>query len=182
MIGFIDARREHHGVEPMWERLPLAVSTYHEHKARESDPDKDCPRACRDRYQKAEIQRLWNDDKQVYGTRKVWRQRESFVIAPCTVERLMKALGIQGLGRGGGTRRTTIPDDSQNRPSDRVNRRFSGARANPLWVVAITFVASWSGFVYVAFVIDLLSRYIVGWRISRTMWTQLVLDPCYLGS
>ena len=118
MIAFIDAQREDHGIEPICKQLPMSVSTYYEHKARESDPDREPNRSIRDRHDKMEIQRVWEDNKRVYGVRKVWKQmnREGFIIARCTVERLMKALEIQGVTRGGARRRTTIPDDAQDRP------------------------------------------------------------------
>jgi transposase InsO family protein len=178
MIAFIDKNRKRHGVEPICKQLPIAVSTYYDHKDRESDPDKESNRSQRDRHQKVEIQRVWDDNLHVYGARKVWLQlrREGFVIARCTVERLMSELEIQGVTRGGAKRRTTIPDDRQDRPSDLVKRQFVAQRPNQLWVADITFVATWSGFVYVAFVIDVFSRYIVGWRVSRSMQTDLVLD------
>ena len=178
MIAFIDEQKAEHGVEPICKQLPIAVSTYYEHKEGQSDPDKESNRSIRDRLHKAEIQRVWADNLQVYGARKVWKQmhREGFAIARCTVERLMKDLGIQGVTRGGAKRRTTIPDDNLDRPSDLVKRQFVADRPNQLWVADITFVATWSGFVYVAFVIDVFSRYIVGWRVSRSMQTPLVLD------
>ena len=178
MIAFIDAQRGNHGVEPICKQLPMSVSSYYEHKARESDPDKESNRSIRDRHHKAEIQRVWEDNMRVYGARKIWKQltREGFVIARCTVERLMKALDIQGVTRGGAKRRTTIPDERQDRPSDLVNRRFEADRPNQLWVADITYVATWTGVVYVAFVVDVFSRYIVGWRVSRSMKTELVLD------
>jgi len=178
MIAFIDEQRENHGIEPICKQLPLGVSTYYEHKAREADPDKESNRSCRDRHHKEEIQRVWEENMQVYGARKVWRQlqREGFLIARCTVERLMHDLGLQGVTRGGAKCRTTIADDKQDRPSDLVKRQFVAKQPNQLWVADITFVATWSGFVYVAFVIDVFSRYIVGWRVSRSMQTDLVLD------
>ncbi len=178
MIAFIDEQSQNHGVEPMCKQLPMSASTYYEHKARQSDPDKESNRSYRDRLHKIEIQRVWEENMQVYGARKIWKQlkREGFVIARCTVERLMNNLGIQGAVRGGAKRKTTIPDDQLARPSDLVNRQFEADRPNQLWVADITFVATWSGFVYVAFVIDVFSRYIVGWRVSRTMRTDLVLD------
>ncbi len=178
MIAFIDEQRQYHGIEPICKQLPLAVSTYYEHKAQESDPDIESNRSIRDRHCKAEIQRVWEENMQVYGARKIWTQlqREGFAIARCTVERLMSDLGIQSATRGGGKRRTTIPDDQLDRPSDLVDRPFEADRPNQLWVADITFVATWSGFVYVSFVIDVFSRYIVGWRVSRTMQTDLVLD------
>ena len=178
MIAFIDAQRENHGIEPICKQLPISVSTYYEHKSRELDPDKASNRSIRDRHHKAEIKRVWEANMQVYGARKIWKQlnREGFVIARCTVERLMKALAIQGATRGGARRKTTIPDAAQDKPFDLVKRQFIADRPNQLWVADITFVATWSGFVYVAFVIDVFSRYIVGWRVSRSMQTDLVLD------
>ena len=178
MIAFIDAQRENHGVEPICKQLPISVSTYYERKARESDPDKASNRSIRDRHHKVAIQRVFEENKRVYGARKVWKQlnREGFVIARCTVERLMNALEIQGVTRGGAKRRTTMPDENQDRPCDLVNRQFTADRPNQLWVADITYVAAWSGIVYVAFVVDVFSRYIVGWRVSRSMQTDLVLD------
>ncbi|MES9849047.1 MAG: IS3 family transposase [Candidatus Thiodiazotropha sp.] len=178
MIAFIDAHKDQHGIEPMCKQLPMAVSTYYEHKDRESDPDKASNRSIRDRHLKPEIQRVWDENLQVYGVRKVWRQlkREGFDIARCTVERLMKQLGIQGISRGGAKCWTTIRDENQDKPSDLVNRQFVADRPNQLWVADITFVATWSGFVYVAFVIDVYARSIVGWRVSRSLKTALVLD------
>jgi transposase InsO family protein len=177
MIAFIDAHKDQHGIEPLCKQLPIAVSTYYAHKDREADPDKEPNRSIRDRHLKPEIQRVWDENLQVYGVRKVWRQlkREGFVIARCTVERLMKALEIQGVRRGAKCW-TTISDASQDRPADLVNRQFVADRPNQLWVADITFVATWSGFVYVAFVIDVYSRAIVGWRVSRSLKTELVLD------
>jgi transposase InsO family protein len=178
MIAFIDEQRERHGVEPVCKQLPIAVSTYYEHKAREADPDREPVRVKRDRWLKVEIQRVWDENHQVYGARKVWRQmhREAIDVARCTVERLMPILGISGTGRGGGKCWTTICDDDLARPMDLVNRQFVAMRPNQLWVADITFVSTWSGFVYVAFVIDVFSRYIVGWKVSRSLHTELVLD------
>ncbi|MBK7353223.1 MAG: IS3 family transposase [Nitrosomonas sp.] len=140
-------------------------------------PDRLPDRIKRDMKLELEIQRVWENNFRVYGFRKVWRQliREGTRAARCTVERLMKKLGIQGIKRG---KRcwTTIPDDSLYRPADKVNRQFTAARPNQLWVADITFVATWTGFVYVAFIIDVYARYIVGWRVSRSLQTDLVLD------
>jgi putative transposase len=156
------------------------VSTYYEHKARESDPDRAPDRVKQDRWLEVEIQRVWDENLQVYGAKKVWRQltREGIAVARCTVERLMNKLGIQGAVRGGAKCWTTISDDSQYRPADLVHRQFVADRPNQLWVADITFVATWSGFArsYVAFVIDVFARYIVGWRVSRSLRTDLVLD------
>lgn len=178
MIAFIDAHKDQHGIEPMCKQLPMAVSTYYEYKDRESDPDKASNRSVRDRHLKPEIQRVWDENLQVYGVRKVWRQlkREGFVVARCTVERLMKKLEIRGVIRGGAKCWTTLSDENQDKPADLVNRQFIADRPNQLWVADITFVATWSGFVYVAFVIDVYARSIVGWRVSRSLKTELVLD------
>lgn len=178
MIAFIDAHKDQHGIEPMCKQLPMAVSTYYEYKDRESDPDKASNRSIRDRHLKPEIQRVWDENLQVYGVRKVWWQLkcEGFNIARCTVERLMKQPGIQSVSRGGAKCWTTIRDENQDKPSDLVNRQFVADRPNQLWVADITFVATWSVFVYVAFVIDVYARSIVGWRVSRSLKTALVLD------
>ena len=177
MVSFIDDHRGEHGVEPICAQLPIAPSTYYEHKAREVDPDLLPWRAQRDQALKAEIQRVWEENFRVYGARKIWRQlkREGFRVARCTVERLMGVLGLQGAIRGKSCR-TTIPDDSADRPADLVNRQFIAERPDQLWVADITFVAAWTGFVYVAFVIDVFSRRIVGWRVASSMKTDLVLD------
>jgi len=178
MIAFIDEQREQYGVEPICKQLPIAVSTYYEHKARQSDPDRAPARLKQDRWLKDEIQRVWDENLQVYGAKKVWRQlkREGFAVARCTVERLMTHLGLQGAVRGGAKCWTTVSDDKLDKPADLVNRQFVASRPNQLWVADITFVATWSGFVYVAFVTDVFSRHIVGWRVSRSLRTDLVLD------
>ena len=178
MIAFIDKQRNEHGVEPICKQLPIAVSTYYEHKARQSDPDREPERIKRDRWLAVEVQRVWDENLQVYGAKKVWWQlkREEIAAARCTIERLMNAMGIQGAMRGGAKCWTTVSDDKLARPSDLVNRQFVADRPNQLWVADITFVATWSGFVYVAFVIDVFARYIVGWRVSRSLRTELVLD------
>ena len=178
MIAFIDQQRNEHGVERICKQLPITVSTDYEHKARQSDPDREPDRVKRDRWLSVEVQRVWDENQQAYGARKVWLQlrRESITVARCTVERLMKRLGIQGVIRGGAKCWTTISDDKLARPLDLVNRQFVAQRPNQLWVADITFVATWSGFVYVAFVIDVFSRYIVGWKVSRSLHTELVLN------
>ena len=177
MVSFIDDHRGEHGVEPICAQLPIAPSTYYEHKAREADPELLPWRAQRDQALKAEIQRVWEENFRVYGARKVWRQlkREGFGVARCTVERLMGVLGLQGAVRGKPCR-TTIPGDAADRPADLVNRQFTAERPDQLWVADITHVAAWTGFVYVAFVIDVFSRRIVGWRVASSMQTDLVLD------
>jgi transposase InsO family protein len=177
MVSFIDDHRVEYGVEPICNQLPIAPSTFYEHKAREADPERLPDRAKRDNTLAIEIQRVWEENFQVYGARKVWRQlnREDIEAARCTVERLMKRLGIEGARRGRRCR-TTIPDTAADRPADLVLRQFVAERPNQLWVADITHVATWSGFVYVAFVIDVFARCIVGWRVARSMRTDLVLD------
>jgi putative transposase len=177
MVAFIDSERAEHGVEPICAQLPIAPSTYYEHKAREADPDSLPWRTQRDRALMVEIQRVWDENLQVYGARKVWRQlkREQFVVARCTVERLMGALGLQGAVRGK-RYKTTIPDDAAERPADLVQRQFTATRPNQLWVADFTYVATWSGVVFVAFVVDVFARRIVGWRVASSMRTDLVLD------
>ena len=177
MISFIDEHRSKYGVEPICKQLPIAPSTYYEYKAREDDPDRLPNRSRRDSALEIDIQRVWEENFEVYGARKVWRQlnRECIEVARCTVERLMKRLGIQGVMRGAKCW-TTVIDDTLARPADLVNREFTATRPNQLWVADITHVATWSGFVYVAFVIDVFARCIVGWWVSRSLHTELVLD------
>jgi transposase InsO family protein len=177
MVAFIEAHRDAHGVEPICAQLPIAPSTYYEHKAREADPTRLPRRAKRDATLRGEIQRVWDDNFCVYGARKVWRQlrREKITVARCTVERLMRAMGLAGAIRGRKPK-TTIPDDTVARPTDLVNRTFTAIRPNALWVADLTYVATWRGFVYVAFVIDVFARMIVGWRVSSSLRTDLALD------
>ena len=164
MVSFINEHRDKYGVEPICAQLPIAPSTYYEHKAREADPGRLPPRVRRDRELSNEIQRVWNENFQVYGARKVWRQlnREKIPAARCTVERLMSVLGLQGAVRGKFCQ-TTVSDAAADRPTDLVNRQFTAMRPNQLWVADITHVATWAGFVYVAFIIDVFARCIVGW-------------------
>ena len=177
MVAFIDAHRAEHGVEPICKQLPIAPSTYYEHKARQADPERLPPRLQRDSVLIPEIQRVYEENFRVYGARKVWRQlrREAFGVARCTIERLMHSLGLQGVVRGRRCR-TTIADEMAERPLDRVNRQFQASRPNELWVADFTYVATWAGFVYVAFVIDVCARRIIGWRVARSMRAELVLD------
>jgi transposase InsO family protein len=177
MVAFIDAHRAEYGVEPICAELPIAPSTYYEHKARQADPRRLPPRVVRDAALGTAIQRVWEENFRVYGARKVWRQlqREGVAVARCTVERLMGRLGLQGVVRGRRCR-TTIPAALAERPLDRVQRQFTATRPNQLWVADLTYVASWVGFVYVAFVIDVFARRIVGWRVTRSLATELVLD------
>lgn len=178
MVSFIDAEREIYGVESICRQLPIAPSTYYEAKARQADPSRVPPRAKRDAGLLPEIRRVYDENYQVYGARKVWKQlhRENWEVARCTVERLMRRLGLSGAVRGGKKYRTTIPDTSSARPGDLVNRQFEAERPNQLWVADFTYVATWMGVVYVAFIIDVFARRIVGWRVSRSMKAELVLD------
>ena len=177
MISFVDAYRDKHGVDPICRVLPIAPSTYHCHAHRRANPDTAPARVQRDATLKVEIERVFNENFGVYGARKVWRQllREGFDVARCTVERLMKAMGLQGVIRGKRVR-TTMSDKSAPCPLDHVNRQFRAARPNALWVSDFTYVSTWGGFVYVAFVIDVYARRIVGWRVSRTAHAGFVLD------
>jgi transposase InsO family protein len=177
MVAFIDAHRERYGVESICRQLPIAPSTYYEHKAREADPERLPRRTQRDTALKPEIRRVWDENFQVYGAEKVWRQlnREEIPVARCTVERLMGVLGLQGAVRGK-TYKTTVPDDAAERPADLVQRQFEADCPNQLWVADFTYVATWVGVVFVAFVIDVFARRIVGWRVASSMRTDLVLD------
>jgi putative transposase len=177
MIAFIDDHRDAHGVEPICRVLPIAPSTYHAHLARRADPEKAPARVRRDTELCGKVRRVFEENFQVYGVRKVWRQlvREGEDVARCTVARLMKTMGLQGVIRGRRVR-TTISDKAAPCPLDRVNRQFKAARPNVLWVSDFTYVATWAGFVYVAFVIDAYARRIVGWRVSRSAHAGFVLD------
>jgi putative transposase len=168
MIAFIDAHCETYGVEPICKVLPIAPSTYHAHAAQRADPGRRSARARHDDDLRVEIRRVFEENFQVYGVRKVWHQlgREGITVARCTVARLMRAMGLQGAVRGKKVR-TPIRDKAAPCP-DRVNRQFQAPRPNALWVADFTYVATWAGFVYVAFVIDAYARHIVGWRVSRT--------------
>jgi transposase InsO family protein len=177
LVAFIDAHRGTYGVEPICRVLPIAPSTYHETKAREADPTRRPARAQRDDRLRTDITRVWQANRRVYGVRKVWRQlrREGVVAARCTIARLMHAEGLRGVVRGARVR-TTTPDDGADQPRDLVKREFVATRPNQLWVADFTYVATWRGMVYVAFVIDVFSRRIVGWRASASMRTDLALD------
>jgi transposase InsO family protein len=173
MIRYIDEHRDEFGVEPICEQLPIAPSTYHAAKKNPLSP-----RVLRDAELEGEIRRVFDDNFGVYGARKVWRQlnREGITVARCTVERLMSRMGLQGATRGRSFRTTTSSDKSLARPADLVDRQFAAAAPNRLWVADITYVATWSGFVYVSFVVDAFSRFIVGWRVAATLRTDLALD------
>lgn len=177
MIRYIDEYRAVFGVEPICGQLPIAPATYYEHKRRDREPQRRAARVHSDEAMRREIGRVFDDNYRVYGARKVWRQlnREDITVARCTVERLMAGMGLEGATRGA-TKRTTIADDTAQRPADLVERDFTAAAPNRLWIADITYVATWSGFVYVAFVIDVFSRYIVGWRASSSLRTDLPLD------
>ena len=177
MIRFVDAYRDQHGVEPICKVLPIAPSTYHAHAARRAKPETAPARVRRDAELMLKIKRVFEENFQVYGVRKVWRQmqRESCDVARCTVARLMRKMGLQGVIRGRRVR-TTVSDKATPCPLDHVNRQFRAPRPNVLWVSDFTYVASWSGFVYVAFVIDAYARRIVGWRVSRSAHAGFVLD------
>ena len=177
MVAFVDAHRAEYGVEPICAELQIAPSSYYEQKARQRDPDRNPPRLKRDVALRVEIQRVWNENFSVYGARKAWRQlnREQIPVARCTVERLMRAMGLCGAIRGRGFK-TTVPDDKASRPADLVERQFTAERPNQLWVADFTYVATWKGFVFAAFVVDVFARRIVGWRVSSSIKTELVLD------
>ena len=177
MVAFIDAHREAYGVEPICAVLPIAPSTYHLQKARAADPSRRSARAQRDEVVRTEIRRVWTTHREVYGARTVWRQlqREQLVAPRCAVERLMRSMELKGVVRGRRPR-TTMPDDAGARPLDLVARDFTATRPNQLWVSDLTYGATWRGFVYVAFVIDVFSRRIVGWRVSSSVRSDLALD------
>jgi transposase InsO family protein len=177
MMAFIDEHREVYGVEPICRVLPIAPSTYYEHAARRADPARRPARERRDAELSQAIRRVFAANFGVYGVRKVWRQmkREGIEVARCTVARLMRQMGLKGVVRGKSIK-TTRSDAAAPCPRDRVNRQFQAPRPNTLWVSDFTFVATWSGFVYVAFVIDAFARRIVGWRVSRSARADFVLD------
>ena len=177
MATYIDENKDLFGVEPICNVLPIAPSTYYEHKAKQRDPTRRSDREKRDEVLKPEIERVWQENFKVYGARKVWLQlnREEIDVARCTVARLMKIIGIQGVKRGRRTI-TTIAGNALDRPRDAVNRDFNASRPNALWVADLTYVATWRGFVYVAFVIDAFARRIVGWRVSNSLHTDIALD------
>jgi putative transposase len=177
MIAFIDDHREVYGVEPICRVLPIAPSTYYVHAGRRIDPARAPARVQRDAELCEKIGQVFNGNFGVYGARKVWHQlrREGETVARCTVERLMRVMGLQGVRRGE-TVKTTVSNPAAPCPLDRVNRNFTAPRPNMLWVSDFTYVSTWAGFAYVAFVIDVFARYIVGWRVSGSMRTDFVLD------
>ena len=185
-MSFIDAHRGRYGVGPLCAQVPVAPSTYSAHKAREAEPERAPARARRDGWLSGEIRRVYDEPFEVYGVRKVWRQLrgEGVAVARCTVARLMRRMGLQacpGRGEAGGAVRgrrvkTTRAVVHGERPDDRVNREFQVSRPNALWVSDLTYVATWRGFAYTAFVIDAYARRIVGWRVSNSLHTDLALD------
>jgi len=178
MIRFFDAHRVVYGVVPICGLLPIAPSTYYLQKARAADPALRSARAQQDDQWRTDIQRVFEANHQVYGPRKVWRQlrREGHEVARCTVERLMRAMGLRGVVRGRTWITTTEAADGTAQVPDLVDRTFSATQPNQLWVSDFTYVATWRGFVFVAFVIDVFSRRIVGWRAAASMRTDLALD------
>jgi putative transposase len=178
MGAFIDAHRTAYGVEPICAVLPIAPSLYYELKAREDEPARQPERARRDAALSEHVGRVWRENREVYGVRKVWKQlqREGHPVARCTVARLMRQRGLRGAMRGRRFKVTTIADTAAPRPPDLVTRQFTATRPNQLWVADLTYVATWRGFVYVAFVIDVFSRRIVGWRTSSSLRSDLALD------
>ena len=177
MTAFVDENRDTYGVEPICAELPIAPSTYYEHKRREREPERMPARSRRDSELRPQIRRVWESNFGVYGARKVWRQlhREGVEVARCTVERLMRLEGLKGVVRGE-KKRTTIPAEDAARPADLVDRSFEADAPDRLWLADLTYVPTWSGFAYAAFVIDAYSRFIVGWRVSNNLRTDLALD------
>jgi transposase InsO family protein len=177
MRSFVDEHRDVYGVEPICRVLQIAPSSYREHAARAREPSRAPARVRRDIALLPEVRRVWSENHEVYGADKTWRQmnREAINVARCTVERLMRKLGISGVVRGKSIR-TTRPDPARPCPLDRVQRKFTADRPDQLWVSDYTFVSTWQGFAYVAFIIDVYARRIVGWKLSANQQTQFVLD------
>ena len=178
MVAFIDEHRDVYGVEPICAVWPIAPATYYAHKAVQATPERRCARARRDETLRERIRQVWEENFAVYGVRKVWRElrRQGEPVARCTVARLMDELGLHGAVRGRKFVRTTIADEAAARPQDLVSRQFRATAPNQLWVADLTYVATWGGFVYVAFVIDVFARRIVGWRASKSLRSDLALD------
>jgi putative transposase len=178
MIAFIDEHRAAYGVEPICRVLPIAPSTYFRCKAEQLDPTRRSARAQRDAGLRAIIRRIWDEHHRVYGPRKVWKQmgREGLHEARCRVRRLMREMGLAGAVRGRAWTTTTESPPNAEQPTDLVDRHFTATRPNQLWVADFSYVATWRGFVYVAFVIDVFARRIVGWRVSSSLRTDFVLD------
>ena len=177
MISFIDDQRTVYGVESICRVLPIAPSTYYARLAVRADPAKASPRCQRDLDLKPKIQKVWDDNWKVYGVRKAWRQlrREGVDVARCTVARLMASMGLRGIVRGK-IIKTTFSDASVPCPRDKVNRQFRSTAPDILWVSDFTYVSTWQGFTYVAFIIDTFANRIVGWKVSKSAKTDFVLD------
>ena len=178
MVDFIEAHRGEYGAEPICRILPIAPATYYLHRRRRAHPELRAARSLRDEELKAEILRVYDENYLVYGARKVWVKlnKEGIATARSTVERLMAHLGLSGVTRGRAFKVVTTTSDDSARPLDLVERRFEATRPNQLWVADITYVATWSGMAYVAFVVDVFSRAIVGWRVSSSLKTDIALD------
>ena len=178
MVRFIDEHRGKFGVEPICDVLPIAPSVYYEQRARQQCPERRPHRVRQDEMVTVDIHRVWHENQEVYGVRKVWKQlrREGHPVARCTVARLMRHAGLRGAVRGRKFKVTTCPDTAVARPPDLVTRQFAAVRPNELWVADLTYVATWRGFAYVAFVIDVFARRIVGWRVSSSLRSDLALD------
>ncbi len=179
MVDFIDDQREAYGVEPICRVLQIAPSTYHRHRAERENPELRSERKKRDDRLRPQIQQVWDESfGGVYGVRKVWRQlqHDGVDVARCTVARLMRQMGLSGVRRGRAFKVTTVPDESAMRPDDLVDRKFAASRPDALWVADITYVATWKSFAYVAFVTDVFSRRIVGWRVLNSLRTDIALD------
>ena len=177
-VAFVEAHRADYGVEPICRELAIAPSTFYRHRTHHVDPTTRSDRAQRDDGLRVETQRVWDAHHQVYRPRKVWKQlrRDGIAVARCTMQRLMREMGLVGVVRGRAWTTTTLPDTAATRPPDLVERTFTAERPNQLWVSDFTYVATWHGFVYVAFVIDVFARRIVGWRVSASLKTDFVLD------
>ena len=177
MTRFIDEHRDVYGVEPICRELPIAPSQYYETKRCERDPERLPARVKRDAALVSEIERIYAESECRYGARKTWRElrRAQWDVARCTTERLMRELGLQGVRRGK-RYKTTVPDELSPKPLDLVDRQFVAVRPNQLWVADFTYVPTWQGMVYVAFILDVYARRIVGWRVAKNMRSELVLD------
>ena len=177
MVAYVDAHRARFGVESICAVLPIAPSTYYAHRRQRLDPTQRSARHQRDDGLAVAIQRVYDEHRQVYGVRKVWHQllREGVAVARCTVGRLMRRLGLTGAVRGRAWVVTTHAATGA-RPADLVDRQFAATQPNQLWVADFTYVATWAGFVYVAFVIDVFARRVVGWRVATSLRTDFVLD------
>ena len=178
MVRFIDDHRALSGVEPICAVLPIAPSTYFRHRAHQADPARRSTRARRDDELRVEIRRVWTEHFEVYGPRKVWRQlrRDGIEVGRGRVRRLMREMGLAGAVRGRAWVTTTQSQPALDGPRDLVDRHFEATRPNQLWVSDFTYVATWAGVVYVAFIIDVFARRLVGWRVSSSMRTDFVLD------